>query len=99
MKRQRIIIVGAGACIGTICKTLASNGLKDDDYIIVTPDDIDKIKEETMQTRQLTTEPILYTAPPRIEDTYVPTKQEIENYHPFSKFIGKNKGKKGRGRW
>lgn len=99
MRRQRIIIVGMGACLTSVRRVLEDKGHNLDDYIIVTPDNINEHKEEIMQTRQLTTEPILLTAPPRIEDTYIPTKREIESYHPFSKFMGKGKGKKGKGRW
>ena len=36
----------------------------------------------------------------RKDPMYYPTIKEVEEYHPFSKFIGKGKrGKKGRGRF
>ena len=34
----------------------------------------------------------------RNQPMYYPTRKEIEEYHPFSKFIGKGKNKRGRGR-
>lgn len=91
---KKILIVGAGACGLSISRLLSAQGNLED-VIIVTGENINEHKD-IMQTRQLTTEPILYTAPPMIEDTYIPTKQEIEQYHPFAKFIGNGKRKKGR---
>jgi malic enzyme len=91
---KNILIVGAGACGLAISKILSAQGLSSDEVIIVTSENIHKHEEEIKKQNPLSQESILIHAQPRF-DEYIPTRQEIES-HPFSKFIGKPKGKKGR---
>ncbi len=100
MKRGiNIIIVGAGAC-GLAMSRLLSSKFPDEVIIVTAQDSLGEHKEEIVRQSQFEPEPIPFLAQPRF-DEYVPTKKEIESYHPFAKFIGKPSGKKGgkRRRW
>jgi hypothetical protein len=104
MKKQKInvIVVGMGFCMEATRRLIAENASLEASMkggiLITTLENINE-HEEIMQQRQLSMETILLTAPPKFETEYIPTKREIESYHPFSKFMGrKNKGGK-RGRW
>jgi hypothetical protein len=93
---KKILIVGMGACGLSMSRLLSTQRLGD--VTIVAPENINE-HEETMQQRQLSMETILLTAPPKFETEYIPTKREIESYHPFSKFMGRKKKGGKRGRW
>jgi len=90
---KKILIVGAGACGLAMSRVLSAQGLSMSDVIIVTPDNIKEHKEEIQKQSPFEQEPIPIIAQPRF-DEYEPTKKEVESYHPFSKFIGKRRGKK-----
>ena len=92
---KKILIVGIGACMTSISKVLASEGIDKNDVIIVTPENIDEHRDVIQEQNPFKSEPIMLTAPPRMDDEYMPTRAEIES-HPFSKFMGK--GRKGK-RW
>jgi len=91
---KKILIVGAGACGLAISRVLSAQGLSHSDVIIVTPENIHEHEEEIMKQSPFEQEPIPFVAQPRFDEGYVPTKKEIESYHPFSKFIGKPRWKK-----
>jgi ketopantoate reductase len=93
---KKILIVGMGACGLATVRALSAKGLGD--VTILAPENINE-HEETMQQRQLSMETILLTAPPKFETEYIPTKREVESYHPFSKFMGRKKKDGKRGRW
>lgn len=91
---KKILIVGAGACGLAISRVLNAQGLSKNDVIIVTPDNIHEHKEEIKKQSPFEQEPIPIVAQHRFDEGYIPTKREIESYHPFSKFIGKQRWKK-----
>jgi malic enzyme len=90
---KKILIVGAGACGLAVSRVLSAQGLSNSDVVIVTSDNIKEHKEDIQKQSPFEKEPISIIAQPRFDD-YIPTKQEIESYHPFSKFMGKPRWKK-----
>ncbi len=89
--RKPILVVGAGVGLTAIARTLASENLKIDDVVIVTPENIDQNAEEIKNNSPFAPEPIMIEARPPMDD-YMPTRKELER-HPFEKFIGR-KGKR-----
>lgn len=89
--RKPILIVAANIGMASVARVLASHNLKVDDVVIVTPENVDQMKEEIASQRPFEREPIKIEAMPPM-DEYVPTRKELEK-HPFEKFMGR-KGKK-----
>lgn len=82
---KKIVIIGAGHIGITTARILEDQGYD----VVIFEEPNDKI----MKT-ELTME-IKYKVRPILDNTYVPTKREIESYHPFSKFFKKPKRGKG----
>lgn len=93
-KMKKILIVGMGACGFATSRLLSAQNLGE----VVIVESLEEMKDVTKKN-QFEQEPITYILNDLSKFEYIPTKREIESYHPFSKFMGKGKGKKGKGRW
>lgn len=93
-KAKKILIVGMGACGLATSRLLSAQNLGE----VVIVESLEEMKDATKKN-QFEQEPITYVLNDLPKFEYIPTKREIESYHPFSKFMGKGKGKKGKGRW
>lgn len=87
---KKILVIGAGACGIATTRLLAQ--VAKDEIVVVSSQSQEK------KQSQFDREPTTYTITDRTIPLgeYIPTKEEAQNYHPFAKFIGKPKGKKGR---
>ena len=88
---RKILIVGMGACGLATSRLLSAQNLGE----VVIVESLEEMKDVTKKN-QFEREPITYVLNDLPKFDYIPSKREIESYHPFSKFIGKPKGKKGR---
>lgn len=91
---KKILIVGMGACGLATSRLLSAQNLGE----VVIVESLEEMKDVTNKN-QFEQEPITYALNDLPKFEYIPTKREIESYHPFSKFIGKKGGKRGRGHW
>jgi cation diffusion facilitator CzcD-associated flavoprotein CzcO len=88
---RKILIVGMGACGLATSRLLSAQNLGE----VVIVESIEEMKDVTKKN-QFEREPITYVLNDLPKFEYTPSKREIESYHPFSKFIGKPKGRRGR---
>lgn len=88
---RKILIVGMGACGLATSRLLSAQNLGE----VVIVESLEEMKDVTKKN-QFEREPITYVLNDLPKFEYIPTKREIESYHPFSKFIGKPRGRRGR---
>jgi cation diffusion facilitator CzcD-associated flavoprotein CzcO len=86
---RKILIVGMGACGLATSRLLSAQNLGE----VVIVESIEEMKDVTKKN-QFEREPITYVLNDLPSFEYIPTKKEVENYHPFAKFIGKPRGRK-----